>query len=416
MATTVAVGVVSALVLTGCSRADAGGREEATGSALPAGSSAADFQEALSDMADTTLVFQSTVSSADSPDAVSTLEFIERVDEYSSGKITLDVTWANGIVPNVVEVDKALADGRIDIGYAWPQYNASEYPANNLLVNLTLLRDPQIVPGYYSIMASLQQEGLQTPEIMEEYTKQGITPLTVMGADGPSIIACTEPVLTLADLAGKQIRAGGVAQSRQIEELGAVPVSMPYTEVYEALQRGILDCSMSAHAIAVIAGHTEVAPFIMHTTAASFVSTPSNLYAGPVFTTLPVVAQQLILESVDIMRGASIESGLSRIATTFADSVADNGGALLAFDPEVDARLAEINEGIVQDAIDSDLLDGASLVQRIEAANVEWLEIGTELGYTEDGPVEEFPEWYIGTDSEPWASMVSEMITQKRFS
>ncbi|MDZ8275044.1 TRAP transporter substrate-binding protein DctP [Microbacterium aquimaris] len=410
------IAAVTVAALAGCSRADVGGDTESTGEALPAGSSPEEFQEALADMEPVELVFQTPSISPDSVDSVPTVTFIERVEEYSGGKITLDTAWASGIVANPVEVDKALEDGRIDIASGWPQYNPSEYPVTNLLVDLTITRDPQLIQGWYATMAAMNEATLQTPEAMAEYTDKGITPLAPMSPDGPSVFFCTEPLTSLADLEGKQVRSGSVVASRQIEALGAVPVSMPFTEIYEALQRGILDCSLSGHGIATSSGHTEVAPYVINPTTASFAPTPTNFYAGPAYESLPVPAQQIILESLDVMRGMQIEGGFVRVADVLSAAVAENGGEFLAFDPEVDERLAEVNDEIIADVAATDLLDGEELVKRVEDANARWLAEVEGLGYVDEGPVEDVSEWFEPTDPTAWTDAVSVEITQPRFS
>lgn len=408
----VGLGAVAAIVLAGCSRADlaeAGGGEN-----VPVGASAEVYQEALADMEPVTLVYQTLNVSPDAPNSAPVLRFIERIEEYSGGQITLETTWANGIVPNPVEVDRALADGRIDIGNFWPQYNPSEYPASNLLLEASVLRDPQVVPGFYSLGASLQELGLGTPEVMAEFEDKGITPLAVMQPDGPTLLACSQPFTTLEDLAGKQIRAGGTSHARQLEELGAIPVSLPYTEVYEALQRGILDCTLMTPVALTATGILEVAPWLHHTTTESFTSVATNLYAGPKFKTLPLAAQQLIMESAEVMRGDTIATAINEFATDTATMAAANGGGFIAFDVAVDERLAEINAGTWEEIAASTVLDGPDFIERANAANDKWNGIVLELGYVDEGSIVDVPEWFTGTDPTSWTDAVFEEIVAER--
>lgn len=61
----------------------------------------------------------------------------------------------------------------------------------------------------------------------------------------PSIIHTRTPVQSLADLKGKKIRSTGNSQ-RFIKALGAVPVAMPQTDVYDALAKGVVDGTLVA--------------------------------------------------------------------------------------------------------------------------------------------------------------------------
>ena len=405
------LGVAAATVLAGC---DSGtGGTGGTGGTLPTGASAEEYQAALADMEPVELIVQSTAASAGIPDTIGFEAFLDRVTEYSGGKITFDVTYANGIVP-VLETDDALVDGRVDIVNWWPQYDPSEYPASNVMIDASVVRDPRMVTGYYSIMAAMQEVALDTPEIVAEYTDKGITPLNIMSPDGPSIIACSEPINSLADLAGKQIRAGGTVHARQIEELGAIPVSLPYPEVYEALQRGILDCSFSAHAIFTSGGHLEVAPYVYHTETTSLASTPTNWYAGPRLKELPVAAQQLILESAPLVSAYAFNRGFERITTETYPGVLDHNGGFFDFPADVETKLAEINEGILADVAETTYFDGADFVSRLEAANEKWIAEVNELGYTDNGTNADFPNWFTEPyPVEPWYDAVVAEIVSK---
>ena len=61
----------------------------------------------------------------------------------------------------------------------------------------------------------------------------------------PSIIHTKTPVQSLEDLKGKKIRSTGNSQ-RFIKALGAVPVAMPQTDVYDALSKGLVEGSLVA--------------------------------------------------------------------------------------------------------------------------------------------------------------------------
>jgi TRAP-type C4-dicarboxylate transport system substrate-binding protein len=54
----------------------------------------------------------------------------------------------------------------------------------------------------------------------------------------------TKPVRTLDDLKGMRLRTPSRAQSAQLTALGAVPVDMPVTQIYGALERGVIEGTM----------------------------------------------------------------------------------------------------------------------------------------------------------------------------
>jgi len=63
---------------------------------------------------------------------------------------------------------------------------------------------------------------------------------------GPQHIFCKDPVSGLADLEGRRVRSYTRTMSAVIEYVGGTPVSMPFAEVYPALQRGVVDCAITS--------------------------------------------------------------------------------------------------------------------------------------------------------------------------
>jgi TRAP-type C4-dicarboxylate transport system substrate-binding protein len=57
----------------------------------------------------------------------------------------------------------------------------------------------------------------------------------------PYKLMCKDPVTDLASLKGRKVRTAGV-YGRLMAEFGMVPVSIPVTDTYEAMERGTIDC------------------------------------------------------------------------------------------------------------------------------------------------------------------------------
>lgn len=62
---------------------------------------------------------------------------------------------------------------------------------------------------------------------------------------GPQMIYCND-VDSVNDLEGKQVRVFTASMSRLLEGLGASPTTLQFNEVYPALQRGVVDCAVTA--------------------------------------------------------------------------------------------------------------------------------------------------------------------------
>jgi TRAP-type C4-dicarboxylate transport system substrate-binding protein len=63
---------------------------------------------------------------------------------------------------------------------------------------------------------------------------------------GPQVFFCNAPIETLADLKGLRIRSFTPSMSAMIEHFGATPVTLQFSEVYPALQRGVVSCGVTS--------------------------------------------------------------------------------------------------------------------------------------------------------------------------
>ncbi|MFG6157518.1 TRAP transporter substrate-binding protein [Halomonas sp. 1390] len=63
---------------------------------------------------------------------------------------------------------------------------------------------------------------------------------------GPQMMFCNGDIDGVQDLAGKKVRVFTPSMSRLVEGLGATPVTLQFSEVYLALQRGVADCGVTA--------------------------------------------------------------------------------------------------------------------------------------------------------------------------
>lgn len=63
---------------------------------------------------------------------------------------------------------------------------------------------------------------------------------------GPQMMFCNGDINGLDDLKGKKVRVFTPSMSRLVEGIGATPVTLQFSEVYLALQRGVADCGVTA--------------------------------------------------------------------------------------------------------------------------------------------------------------------------
>jgi TRAP-type C4-dicarboxylate transport system substrate-binding protein len=63
---------------------------------------------------------------------------------------------------------------------------------------------------------------------------------------GPQVFYCNQPIKTLEDLKGLKVRSFTPSMAALIQSLGATPVTLQFSEVYPALQRGVANCGVTS--------------------------------------------------------------------------------------------------------------------------------------------------------------------------
>ena len=73
------------------------------------------------------------------------------------------------------------------------------------------------------------------------------------------ILFCKDEVRSLKDLKGKKVRASGWTVAEFLDGIGATGITMSYSEVPQALQRGVIDCAVTGGLSGYSSGWGEVA-------------------------------------------------------------------------------------------------------------------------------------------------------------
>ncbi|GAA2091250.1 MULTISPECIES: TRAP transporter substrate-binding protein DctP [Brevibacterium] len=386
---------VTALLLAGCAGSlstGAGGEGAAEG--VSYGASAEEYQAALQDLEPISLTYQSNATGPERYFGQREVAMAERVEELSGGIVTVDVNWAGAIAPTA-EVDDALADGRLDMASFSFSYEPKLYPVLNAVAESSVDGSPSPLTGELASHAAMAETAWNTPEVHTELEEKGLTPLIPHVPGGATALACKEPVESVDDFRGKQILASSETQIAQLEALGATPVSIDYTEVFDALQRGVLDCSFTAMTVHLGMGVLDVAPYVTLPVTTNFVLGPTAVLAGSSWEDLPLPVRQLVF---DQMTDWSVDQhqGYYLYARDALEAVGEAGGEFLQLDPAADVRLQEVNAEVLAQVEASSAFDGAAYLERHEEAQSRWADTAGDLGYTDAGTYADFADWYEG--------------------
>ncbi len=380
------------LSLSACAD-DAGSGGGGGGDGVEFGASMEDYQAAFADIDPISLYTQSPAPKG-SPVGRPFEDYYAAVEEWSDGKITFDIQYANAVAAPT-EVDDALADGRLDVGSVMAVYEPDLYPAYAALSDTSYMgnRGPTVMN--LAPHAYVSELAWNNEQVVDDFAKRGVRMLLPSFTGGINALFCSQPRQTLADFEGKQARISGTAHVAEIEALGGSSTTLDYTELFEALQRNAIDCAFSASTAAVLGGIAEVAPYVVLDENAPFGQAPSAFsISESTWQGLPLVAQQLLFDRTDVFLQANMEE-LFTLVSTVVTSVADNGGEVLALDEAASAAVIAANDEFLEAVADNDAVDDADeVVADIREASERWAGIITgELGYDDSVPYSELDEW-----------------------
>lgn len=165
------------------------------------------------------------------------IPFLEAIEKQSDGAFTTSQALGGSIIKAKTSLF-GLRDGLVDAAYIPTVYYPAELPVNNIFANLGSALDD--VPAAVGAMSEVIL--LDCPECMDEMKRWNMRFLGAWSITAYDMM-CRVPVRTAEDVKGLRIRGAGhiVALS---EALGATPINVPTTEMYEVLQRGAVDCVM----------------------------------------------------------------------------------------------------------------------------------------------------------------------------
>jgi TRAP-type C4-dicarboxylate transport system substrate-binding protein len=157
-------------------------------------------------------------------------EWAKLVESKTGGKVKATVYSIGTLTEPCVSYD-ALVKGIVDVLLAPEGFFPQQFPLNPYIAQF--IRGVKTGEAATNIRYDIYNA---FPAVRDEYKD---VHLLWLGAHPPASVHTTFKVNSLKDFEGKQIRAAG-AQMPWIKALGAVPVSMPMTDVFMALQKGII--------------------------------------------------------------------------------------------------------------------------------------------------------------------------------
>ena len=158
--------------------------------------------------------------------------FAEEVKSLTDGRVSVNIFPGAALGAATAHYDLAT-NGVADITYAIQGYTPGKFPLSSVVELPFVARNAQ---EGTSILWNLYEK---FPEIQDEYSQNKV--LWLFGIDNDQILTSKKEIKSVEDLKGLKISTPSSASNAVVEAWGAIPVFMPMNEVYEAMQKGVID-------------------------------------------------------------------------------------------------------------------------------------------------------------------------------
>ncbi|WP_298986902.1 TRAP transporter substrate-binding protein [uncultured Roseibium sp.] len=174
--------------------------------------------------------------------------------EASGGNLQTTVTTHNQMNLGVGEVFRLLGQGVFDVGMTVGDYAVADAP------ELEGLDVPLV-----AMSADKAEEAVKAarPMVDEIFAQRFNSKVLAIAPYPPQVVFCNAEVGSLDDLKGLKIRASGRMTAKFLEALGAEGITVSFSEVPGALQKGVVDCAVTGAGSGYSAGWWEVTTHLL---------------------------------------------------------------------------------------------------------------------------------------------------------
>jgi len=182
--------------------------------------------------------------------------WLDQLEKASKGQIEIE-RYFGGTLVKGMDAWNAAKTGVADMAWCAMGYWPGMAPLTEIMqLPFIPFKDAQQASG---ILRKLYNK---FPEFQKEY--EDVHVLVNYTAGLYRLLTTKKQIKTLEDLKGLKIRALGGPQTDAMKALGAVPTLVPFPEVYLAMQKGVLDGTLTPIGACEIFNFHEVGKYMTH--------------------------------------------------------------------------------------------------------------------------------------------------------
>lgn len=231
--------------------------------------------------------------------------FIDEARERSDGSIDFKF-FPSGAAASGKGMLSAVTDGMIDGGFLVTVYFPTSVPANTTISDLSFWNQDSLVASAASVDTILND----CPQCLAEYESHNVRFLASY-ATPPYQAMCKDEFASGFEPEGMRMRVAGEEIGKWVSGIGGVPVNIPNSESYEAMERAQLDCVIGATSWLKSLSLIEVANSVVEMPMGSFLGGSVLNIRESVWQEMSDTEQQALVEAASI--------GLARIVYAYQD-------------------------------------------------------------------------------------------------
>ncbi len=177
------------------------------------------------------------------------------IEEASEGRMKVEVFSGMSLGGRPGDLYDQAADGAVDIVVTLPGYTAGRFNRSEVFELPFMMKDPvATAEAYYDLITQELQDG--------EFEE---TKILTSWVHGPGVLHSKEPISSLEDMVGQEMRGPTRVVTDLLGELGATPVGMPLPLIPENLSKGVIsgtvlpwEVTPSIRLAELVSNHTEL--------------------------------------------------------------------------------------------------------------------------------------------------------------
>ncbi len=284
-------------------------------------------------------------------------KFIKQVEEQTNGRVKFKSLFVLGEFGGEREMAEALQNGTLDM-IIIATMGMSAFESQLLLFDF-----PYLFPSFEKAFEVL--DGPVGKLMADKLERKGFHVLAYFDHDFRGLTNSKRPIQTLEDIAGLKLRTPeSPVLVAWLKQLGASPTPMPSTELYSALQTGVVDGQDNGIIFSYTHRVTEVQKYY---TATNHIYCPSPLFINAdLWKSMPKDIREIIEKAAADARDYQRQLS-AKYRIDYQDAMRKQGVTVTKLDDKEYARFIESGRSVYgqfKDRIDKELYD--AMMQAIQ--------------------------------------------------